>query len=125
MSNPRTSATSLINGQAAPTSRAPSSHPQSVDEVIADINTAIDKLTDKFTTASQEFFGRLDEISTRLDVLEQSILASHTNESAGNATAAANSNNAEAEVGGTLEKSEPAGSDTAAATAPAVAENKE
>ncbi|KAK6533432.1 hypothetical protein TWF694_002372 [Orbilia ellipsospora] len=71
-----------MNGQPS-SSRAPSSHPQSVDEVIADINTAIDKLTDKFNTASQEFFGRLDEISTRLDVLEQSILASHTTSEVG------------------------------------------
>lgn len=114
-----------MNGQATSGSRAPSSHPQSVDEVIADINTAIDKLTDKFTTASQEFFGRLDEISTRLDVLEQSILASHTNESGGTA-AATNSNNVEADLGGTLEKKEPTGSDTAtSAAAPAIAENKE
>ncbi|KAF3908435.1 hypothetical protein ABW21_db0202035 [Orbilia brochopaga] len=76
------SATSLMNGQqgSSTSSRAPSSHPQSVDEVIADINTAIDKLTDKFNTASQEFFGRLDEISTRLDTLEQNILAAHTTE---------------------------------------------
>ncbi|KAF3903452.1 hypothetical protein ABW20_dc0104154 [Dactylellina cionopaga] len=82
MSNPGSSATSLMNGQ-APSSRAASSHPQSVDEVIADINTAIDKLTDKFNTASQEFFGRLDEISTRLDALENSILAAHTTSEAG------------------------------------------
>ncbi|EWC48573.1 hypothetical protein DRE_01795 [Drechslerella stenobrocha 248] len=76
------SATSLMNGQQASStsSRTPSSHPQSVDEVIADINSAIDKLTDKFNTASQEFFGRLDQISTRLDTLEQSILAAHTTE---------------------------------------------
>ncbi|KAK6512143.1 hypothetical protein TWF481_001035 [Arthrobotrys musiformis] len=124
MADPRTSSTSLLNGQAAPGSRAPSSHPQSVDEVIADINSAIDKLTDKFTTASQEFFGRLDEISTRLDVLEQSILSSHTAESGGTTT----TNNIEADLGGVLEKKEPtAASDAGAATAtsPTVAENKE
>ncbi|KAF3216839.1 hypothetical protein TWF679_002680 [Orbilia oligospora] len=126
MSNPQTSATSLMNGQATPGSRAPSSHPQSVDEVIADINGAIDKLTDKFTTASKEFFGRLDEISTRLDVLEQSILASHTNESGGTAVTTANGNNVEAELGGVLEKKEPTGSDTATTSAaPANAEFKE
>ncbi|KAK6508247.1 hypothetical protein TWF506_010344 [Arthrobotrys conoides] len=124
MSNPRTSATSLMNGQATPGTHTPSSHPQSVDEVIADINGAIDKLTDKFTTASKEFFGRLDEISTRLDVLEQSILASHTNESGATTTTAANGNNVEAELGGVLEKKEPTGSDTAAA-APAIVEFKE
>ncbi|KAK6348935.1 hypothetical protein TWF730_009696 [Orbilia blumenaviensis] len=122
MSNPRTSSTSLMNGQAT----APSSHPQSVDEVIADINTAIDKLTDKFTTASQEFFGRLDEISTRLDVLEQSILASHTNESSGNNNNNT-TNNIEAELGGTLEKRENNGSEAATTTAaaPAPVEFKE
>ncbi|EPS39247.1 hypothetical protein H072_6995 [Dactylellina haptotyla CBS 200.50] len=76
-----------MNGSTPSTSRPASSHPQSVDEVIADINTAIDKLTDKFNTASQEFFGRLDEISTRLDVLEQSILASHTTSELGDDTA--------------------------------------
>ncbi|KAK6526852.1 hypothetical protein TWF281_010049 [Arthrobotrys megalospora] len=122
MSNPRSSSTSLMNGQAAPGSRAPSSHPQSVDEVIADINSAIDKLTDKFTTASQEFFGRLDEISTRLDVLEQSILTSHTNESNNNNNNNnTTSNNIESELGGALEKKE--GSDTAAPSA--AAESKE
>ncbi|KAF3930658.1 hypothetical protein ABW19_dt0207007 [Dactylella cylindrospora] len=74
MSNPRSSTASLMNG---PSSRATSTHPQSVDEVIADINSAIDKLSDKFNSASQEFFTRLDEISSRLDTLEQSIMASH------------------------------------------------
>jgi len=67
-SNPRSSATSLMNG---------SKSNQSVDEMIDEIDKAIEKLSEKFTTVSSDIFSRMDEISTRLDSLEQSFMAVH------------------------------------------------